>query len=413
MTDRFLFLASRFLWPIHNLVVVAAMGISFGQRGLADYTYALALCSPLYFLAGYSFPIAALLESRNGIYSGTLYWFRIGSALATIPLLVSASLFIHSTQANVVSAVWLVKVGEILFDPLPAMIGARSSELQRGRRLIMLDVTRVAIAQALLWLAVLGANWGIVRTIALVGVCSVAVSMSMLAIVPTWNRNEGRQERANVMLNLFARATPMTASGALLALLVNLARLLAEPHLSEGERAMFGVAQVLGTGTAVLFNSIWLYELHRIRSHLASAQPWLAMRTNVLLSGLFFAALAAGTLVLALVQAPLFQALGITAEPTAALPVLFAALGLQHCISVYRDALKFTGQQWREVQTIVLALSVATATYYASVYGSGAHWLAGVVAMCVAASAVQLALSIFWVRRYGHDRVATADREPA
>lgn len=412
--DRALFLASRFLWPIHNLVFLAAVGIAFGQRGIADYTYALALCGPIYFLVGYSFPMFLLVDTKNGNYSTALLQIRIASAISTVPLFVIASLALPSTQANVVLAVWLVKIGEILFDPLPALVSADSANPSRGRRLVLLDLGRVAIAQGLMWYAMLGADWGIVRTLALVGGSNVLVSAALLAAVPTWVRHEAfRAEGIAALRRLFARATPMTISGALLALLVSIPRLLAEPSLSEHERAIFGVAQVLGTGAAVLFNSMWLYELHRIREDLAAARPWKAVQKNFLLSAAFVAALAAGTFGLALIQAPLFAALRISAAPSPVLPVLVAALGLQHCVSIHRDVLKFTGQQWREVQVIVQALLAATVTYYVAVYAIGAHWLVGVIAMSVVASAVQVGLSIVWLRRYSQTIGVTSQHTPA
>src|SRR4051812_45297957 len=100
MIDRLLFSASRALWPLHNLIVLTAMGIAFGERGLADYTYALALCGPLYFLVAYSFPIFLLVDSKGDRYSNALAWIRMASALGTLPIVFGIALFIPSTQAN-------------------------------------------------------------------------------------------------------------------------------------------------------------------------------------------------------------------------------------------------------------------------------------------------------------------------
>src|SRR3954462_2478101 len=110
MMDRVLFSASRALWPLHNLIVLTAMGIAFGERGLADYTYALALCGPLYFLVAYSFPIFLLVDSKDGRYSNGLAWIRIATALSTVPIVFGIALFISSTQLNVIAAVWLLKI---------------------------------------------------------------------------------------------------------------------------------------------------------------------------------------------------------------------------------------------------------------------------------------------------------------
>jgi hypothetical protein len=401
MTDRFVFLVSRFLWPLHNLVLLTAVGVVFGSRGVADYTYALALCAPLYFLTEFGFPMFLLVHSKDGRYSGALAWIRIASALATIPFFAAACFLVPSTQTNVVFAVWLLKVGELLFDPQPALIAAEPSDRRRGSRLFLLDLSRVAIAQGLLWYAMLVAEWGIVRSLALVGGCSVAMNLALLLAVPKWERQSRLwDESRRVLHDMLARATPMTVSGALLAFLVSLPRLLADPLLSNNERALFGVAQVFGTGAAILFHSIWLYELHGVRTFLAAAQVREALTKNVLLSGLFCVALTVGAVVLFFAQVPLLALFRISAVPSSVLPILFAALAIQHCVSIYRDTLKFTGQQWKEAQVLVQALGTATATFYLLVYVVQVAWLPAVVVMCGIASSLQVFLSIHWLKRH-------------
>jgi hypothetical protein len=197
-----------------------------------------------------------------------------------------------------------------------------------------------------------------------------------------------------------ARATPMTASGALLAFLVSLPRLLADPQLADNERALFGVAQVLGTGAAILFHSIWLYELHRIRGLLATAQVRKALNQNIVLSGLFFSVVAIGATLLVFLQTPLFALFRIPAAQPSVLPILFAALALQHCVSIYRDTLKFTGQQWREVQVLVQALGAATLTYYLLAYSLEVPWLSAVVVTCGIAAGLQVVLSVHWLKQH-------------
>lgn len=409
MRDRVAFLASRFLWPLHSVVLLTAVGIVFGSRGVADYTYALALCAPVYFLAAFSFPIFLLVYAKDGRYSGALVCIRIVSALATIAIFAAASIVLPSTQTNVVLAVWLLKVGELLFDPLPALIAAEPSSPERGRRLFRLDVGRVAIAQGLLWYAMLVAEWGIVRTLALVGACSVAMNVALLVGVQKWEWHGNLwDESRQALREMLARATPMTASGALLAFLVSLPRLLADPLLTDNERAIFGVAQVLGTGAAILFNSIWLYELHHIRAFLAAAQVREALNKNLLLSGLFCGALAIGAVVLIFAQPLLFALFQISAAPSLVLPILFAALAVQHCVSIYRDTLKFTGQQWKETRVLVQALAAATVTYYLLAYILQVPWLSAIVAMCLIASGLQVVVSVHWLNQYrAHLRTAT------
>jgi hypothetical protein len=404
MMDRLVFLASRFLWPLHSLMVLTAVGIVFGARGVADYTYALALCTPLYFLIGFSFPIFLLVDSRQSHHNRALVWIRILSACATIPIFAIASVLLLSTQANVVFAVWLLKVGELLFDPLPTLLAAESADSRRGRRLLTLDMARVTVAQGVMWYAMLGAEWGIVRTLALVGACSIVMNMLLLITVPNWERRaEFLNETFRALRRMRAQATSMTVSGALLAFLVSLPRLLADPALNDNERALFGVAQVLGTGAAILFNSIWLYELHRIRTALADAHVGKVLRKNLVLSGLFCGALTIGAVVLIVVQSPLLALLRISTVPSMVLPVLFAALAFQHCMSIYRDTLKFTGQQWRETQVLVQALVAATVTFYLLAYVIQVPWLVTVVAMCAVASGLQVVISIYWLMQHGQE----------
>jgi hypothetical protein len=395
MADRFVFLASRFLWPLHGLVLLAAIGVVFGPRGVADYTYAMAVCAPLYFLAAFSFPIFLLVDSNNEPRSSALVWIRVVSAVATIPIMAAVSIALPSTQANVVFAVWLLKVSELLFDPLPTVIAAGSSAARRGAKLFSLDIARVLIGQAVLWYSLLGLHWGIVRTLVVLGLSAIAMNTTLLIVVPRWQRSAALWIDISAGLRrIMLHATPMTVAGALLALLISLPRLLADPALDDNERAIFGIAQVLGTGAAVLFNSVWLYELHRIRTLLAHHQLGEALTKNTVLSALFLVALAFGAVVLIFVQPPMFALFRISAPPSWILPLLFAALALQHCVSIYRDTLKFTGQQWREVQVIVQALGGAVATYYLLANWLAVPWLPTVVAMCAVAATLQGLLAI-------------------
>src|SRR5688572_20985683 len=127
MGDRLLFAASRFLWPIHNLLLLFAIGSTFGEQAVAEYTYALAVTAPLYFLATYSFPMFLMISGSRYAYRGELAWLRIGSAVATVPLAATVAFLLPSTQAYIFVALWTVKVGEILFDPVPGYIATRET----------------------------------------------------------------------------------------------------------------------------------------------------------------------------------------------------------------------------------------------------------------------------------------------
>ena len=127
----------------------------------------------------------------------------------------------------------------------------------------------------------------------------------------------------------------MTLSAALLALLVGLPRLLVDRTLDESERALFGIAQVIGSGVATLFNAIWLYEIHRITGRIQERDIFGAARINLILSLIFFGVLSAGSVLLFPAQSVVFSLLDIKAEPSLLLPALvflltIAGNGHQH-----------------------------------------------------------------------------------
>jgi hypothetical protein len=86
-------------------------------------------------------------------------------------------------------------------------------------------------------------------------------------------------------------------------------------------------------------------------------------------------------------------ALRITISASIVLPTLVILLGIQHCISVHRDVLKLTGQQWMEVRILVGSLTAATLAHFVVSVALRSDWLTTVAAMCFSSALVQLYLS--------------------
>jgi len=394
MRDRLLFTASRFLWPIHNVVLLLAIGILLGERALADYTYALAVCAPLYFLASFSLPIYMRTQGKRGFFRIELAWLRVLSAAATIPLVGAVSLITPSTQANVFVALWVLKLGDIVFDSVPVYFSARTSDKHRGAKLFLLDGLRVLLAQAALWSCLLFLQKGIVVLLLGVGSINLVVSTCILLAVPSWfGSHIGLARFLAILRRLVRRATPMTISGALLAFLISLPRLLSEPHLTDPERAVFGLAQTIGSGVALLFNGIWLYEFHRIQDSFRAGQLRRLLSINLLLTLIFLSLLIGTSIAMLVAQPTLFSLMHISAPATLLFPVLIVLLGLQHCISVHRDTLKLASHEWTEVRILVASLGAATVVHFGVVYLAGASWPWSVAAMCLVAALVQVLLS--------------------
>ena len=190
----------------------------------------------------------------------------------------------------------------------------------------------------------------------------------------------------------------MTLSAALLALLVGLPRLLVDGALEDHERALFGIAQVIGSGIATLFNAMWLYEVHHLEKRIQARDILGAVRINLQLSIVFLAVLSVGSVILFPVQPLVISLFGIKAEPSLLLPALVFLLGIQHCIGVHRDLLKLLRRVWAEVAVLVAAVVAATLAYQAAL-NLGASWQLSVSVLCVTSALVQVLLSHIQARR--------------
>jgi len=400
LPDRALFGVSRFLWPAHNLVLLVVIGAFHGQDAIADYTYALAICGPLYFLTSFTFALFLLVDSKRGRYRRELLFLRILSVAASLPLVTLAVLLFPSTQTYAVVALWILKLGEVLFEPVPIYIGTHSTAEHRGKRLFLCDASRVLLSQVLMWFCLLVLESDLVALLWVTGLGNLLLSLWFLVSVPKWTSRRLRAHRVlAASRRLFRFCLPMTLSAALLAFLISLPRILMEGVLEEHERAIFGTAQVIGSGAALFFNAMWLYEFQQIRKRVRENDFFGVARINLTLSFFFFVALAAGSLALFFIQPLVFSALRINAAPSGLLPALVFLLGIQHCISVHRDLLKLIGQVWAEVRVLVGALAVATLAHQIFVLVLDGPWLWGVTAFCVLSALVQVALAYLQVRR--------------
>src|SRR5439155_20951883 len=120
--DRALFGASRFLWPLQNVILLVLIGVYYGQGAIAEYTYALTVCAPLFFLVSFTFPLFLLIDAKKGKYRREFLFLRIFSVAASVPLAAFAAALIPAPQAHIVFAVWILKLGDILFEPIPVHI---------------------------------------------------------------------------------------------------------------------------------------------------------------------------------------------------------------------------------------------------------------------------------------------------
>lgn len=399
MRDRLLFVTSRFLWPANNVVLIVVIGLIYGQAAIADYTYALAVCAPLYFLASLSFPMFVAVRNRGRKLGRELLWFRLATVVATLPL-AALGLLAHTTQSNVTMALWIVRIGDILFEPVAMYIATGRASMNRGVQLFLSDGSRVVVSQMLLWLCILVLKEGLVVVLLVVGAGNVIVGLVYLLLLPEWRHHRVRRARLVATLRRMLRAaTPMTASGGFLALLIGLPRLLNEPFLAEHEKAIFGVAQVAGSGIALVFNAGWLYELSRIKETVARQDFRGVLRINGGLSLSYLGLMLCAAVVLGFIQWPLFTWFKVTAPVSLLLPVLVFVLGLQHCISVHRDVLKLSGQLWTEVGILTVSLSISAIVHYAAALWFDWPWTVNVASMCIAAAAVQVGLSYIAISR--------------
>jgi len=395
-----LFGASRFLWPAHNLALLVVIGAFFGQGAVGDYTYALAICTPFYFLVSFTFSYLFLVDTRRNKYRIELLFLRISSVLASMPLGPFALAFLPSAQGYAVIALWILKLGEVLFEPIPIYVGTDTSREGRGRRLFICDVSRVLLAQALMWFCVLVVKGGMIALLLVMGLSNLVLSLWFLVSVPDWIGRGIRIRRVCATARrLFRYCLPMTLSAVLLALLISLPRLLSDSSLEEHERAIFGAAQVIGSGMAMLFNAMWLYELHKVQRSIQNNDLAGAAKINATLSLLFLAALSAGSLVVFAAEPVILSVLNIQAVHPVLFPALIFLLGFQHCVSVHRDLLKLTGQVWIEVKVLAVTLGIAALVYELSVTVIDSAWPTSVALFCLASALTQVLLSYLWMRR--------------
>jgi hypothetical protein len=200
-----------------------------------------------------------------------------------------------------------------------------------------------------------------------------------------------------MLVRIWRACLPMTASGALLALLCNLPRLLLDRQLSAIAGATFGVAHAASSGVALLFNSAWVYELRTLPRGNAKADRRTLKAAAARLTRAFLLILLIISIVLALVQTPFLSVFKITPESLLVFPAVFFLLTLQHAFSVNRDILKLTGQYWTEAMILLAAIALAMLAFGIGQIAS-VDWPVTAAAMVISAIAMQVGASRFFLR---------------
>jgi hypothetical protein len=407
MIDRVLFVLSRSLAPASAFVILAAIALEFGEVGVAQYTYALAIVAPAYFICSLNMPVFIAVQQGALSREPELLWLRTFTVIATLPVGVAAFL-VAGTEGAVIGGVWLIKTGEITFEFVSVYVVTDASRQRRGRTMLLLETVRFAVGQTSLWTMVGLVNAELSTTILAVGAANLTYAAFLLFTVPGWRSFSVSWIRlVTCAQHVLHASAPMTISGAMVALVVSLPRLLLDGAMNDGERAMVGVAQIVGSVAALFFNAGWMYELPRIKISARAMDASALLAIHVRLSTAFVLALAVGALALYGVPAGLLQLVGVTGTVDWLLPATVFVLALPHCISAHRDVLKVLGASWFEVGVLAVSLVLGMMVWYASSLLE-VEWQITGTAVVLGMLIAQLVLSITALRYVtnGPDRIA-------
>lgn len=389
MQDRVFYLCSRSFAPAGNLALVTAVGYAYGAGGVGDYTYALAVCGPLYFLFSFNIPLYFAVRGNAAAWCHEVLLVRFMSSGLTL-LIAMPLLTADRATLQVAAAVWVLKLGDMFFELAAASVITKSDRRDRGRRICTMEGVRVASMQIVLWAGVFYGSVDLVTLVSAVGVMNLVVSSFLLLRVPDWQW--GRPTLASIRActrELLIGSAPMTLSGAILSLSLGLPRLLLDGQMLESERALVGIAQIAATVFAVFCNSIWMYELPKLQAAREVRDYRAIEARDRILSLVYLAALTlASGVALLVVRGNVFP-LFVSQSDGPLLAFVIFAMALQHCISPQRDVLKVLDMSWREVRILVAAV-VCAMLFWAVLRGiGGVSWEATLAVMVASATIVQ------------------------
>jgi hypothetical protein len=388
--DRSLFALSRFFAPIQSVIMFLVIGQYFGVLAIADYTYALVVCAPLYFLFNYSAGYYLMSLMSAHAFSGAFFYWRVMTALLSLALVAIVPLIFVSTQSNVIFGLWLIKVGEILIEPVTTHFALLKRESGRGKIYFRIEFLRFAAAQSACWISILLLKKGLVALLVLNGAVSVFISFYFLLSIPKWRLFSWHQQHFMLSTSrIYGASLPMTLSGALLAFLIGLPRLVSEVAMTDTEQATFGLAHVSVAFSGILFNAIWLGKIGEVLQKIRADNLGDAIRLMRSLTFLFFGLLFALSVLILLAHKPILYVFNVPLENQFLFPGMFLLLGFQHVISGYRDLLKFTGGPWIEVRILVLALFFGLSVYSIIDFTFPGKWVLSVSGMVLAVVIVQ------------------------
>jgi hypothetical protein len=389
MIDRLFFLFSRGFGPLNNLATLFVVGFAFGKGSIGDYTYALAICSPIYFIITFSLPTYIAIQRPGTANRPEVLWTRIGTlVLSLIPAVIAT--FAADPKISISGALWILKAGDVLFDPVIVFSVTDGSSTSRGRRMVRMESIRLLAVQSMLWLSAFVLHANLPMALATAGIANALISGYFLLNVPRWSSLrcslKAIWQRAG---SIAAASAPMAMSGVLLAIIIGLPRLLLDTSLTPDERMIVGLAQVAGSVFALLFNAGWMYELDNLKTTVEVGDFRRLFRQNARLSLSYLALLSLASLSLLAVPGAMLLKVHITKQHAGLLAFVVFTLGLPHCFSVHRDVLKLVERTWLEVRILLAALLSGVSVWYLCAHLFGWGWTTVMVAMVVAMTMVQ------------------------
>lgn len=384
-----LYLCSRGFAPGGNLALVAAIAYAYGAGSVGDYTYALAVCGPLYFLFSFNIPLYFAVRGNAAVWCPEVLLIRGTSGGFTL-IIAMWLLTADQMTVKVAAAVWVLKLGDMFFELAAASVIARTDLSGRGERICAMEGMRIASMQVVLWTGVVLGGVDLIALLCAIGAMNLTVSSLLLLCVPTWQW--GRPTLASLRActrDLLAGSAPMTLSGAILSLSLGLPRLLLDPQMIDSERALVGVAQIAATVFAVFCNSIWMYELPKLQAAYAVHNYDAIEVRDRILSLVYLATLTLASVgALFVVRGDIFPLL-VNQSDSRLLAFAIFVMALQHCVSPQRDVLKVLGMFWREVRILAVAVACAILAWAALRSIGSISWEATLAAMVAAATLVQ------------------------
>ncbi len=391
--DRLLFLITPFLWPLHGVVILIALGTFYGASVIADFTLALSLTAPLYFAVNYSLSTMIVVRPAAEGLSGAMLHLRLGTSLVSLVAVWPASVYLGSTVSVMVALVWTGKVGDMLFEAYQACVIAQPGARRRGWVLFVSGCLRLGAAQAILWSFLLGTQLSPTALLLALAAGNLAVCATLLIAVPPWNSLRVRlTDIARFAENAIAICTPMTVTGAFLSLLIVLPRLLNEAAMTTNERAIVGLAQTAASFAGSIFHAVWLYQSGHLRHFGAAGNMPGLRRAGSRLSLLFTGMLAVMVGVSLLAAAPVAGLLGFPPADAALLVVVFGAISVLHVPAGLRDCLKMLGKYWEEAAIIVATVVGVVVLHIALQIGTSVDWTVRFIAACAGGAAFQFVL---------------------